>query len=140
MSYSDWFEKHAKKHAKIMEKLKSKSDDEIIEYFRYENMQKNEPDFCPLYKQSKRCHEMKDLNCYLCACSNFKFNDEGFKKVDDKTLKSYCSIDSKDGSIFVGKDALHQDCSNCTVPHKKSFIKKVFKRDWLEIMKEVREG
>ena len=139
MSYASWFEEHAKKHAKIMQKLENRSDDEVIEYFLYENMVKNEPDFCPLYAKSKKCHEMEELNCYLCACSNFRFDDGGFENIDGKSLKSYCSIDSKDGKQFVGKDAVHQDCSKCTVPHKKSFIKKVFKRDWLEIMKEVRE-
>ena len=138
--YGDWFEKHAKKHAVIVEKLKERSDYEIIEYFEYENMLKNEPDFCPLYEKSKKCHEMENLNCYLCACSNFRFSDAGFKKIGEKSLKSYCSIDSKDGKVFEGKDAIHQNCSGCQVPHKKAFIKKVFKRDWLEIMKEVREG
>jgi len=138
MSYASWFEKHAQKHAQIVEKLKDKSDDEVIEYFIYENMVKNEPDFCPLYAKNKKCHDMKELNCYLCACSNFRFDDSGFKKQNEKSLKSYCSIESKDGKVFEGKDAIHQDCSSCVVPHKKTFIKKVFKRNWLEIMQEVR--
>ncbi len=139
MSYASWFEEHAKKHAKIMKKLESRSDDEVIEYFLYKNMVQNEPDFCPLYSKGKKCHDMDELNCYLCACSNFRFDDRGFEEIDGKSLKSYCSIDSKDGRQFRGKDAVHQDCSKCTVPHKKSFIKKGFKRDWLLIMKEVRE-
>ncbi len=139
MSYINWFEKHALKHEKIMKKLKSLSDDEVIEYFLYENMVKNEPDFCPLYEQNRKCHDMKELNCYLCACSNFRFKDSGFKQIKEKSLKSYCSINSKDGAVFEGKEAIHQDCSGCMVPHKKAFIKKVFKRDWREIMKEVSE-
>jgi hypothetical protein len=137
MSYDSWFKEHAKKHAKIMKKLKNRSDDEVIKYFLYENMVQNEPDFCPLYIKDKKCHDMEELNCYLCACSNFRFDDGGFKDVDGKILKSYCSIDSKDGRQFASKDVIHQDCSRCIVPHKKSFIKRVFKRDWLEVMKEV---
>ena len=132
--YGDWFEGHAKKHADIVAKLKNRSDDEIIEYFEYENMRKNEPDFCPLYVKNKKCHDMENLNCYLCACSNFRFSDVGFREVDGKSLKSYCSIESKDGRVFEGKEAIHQDCSSCRVPHRKTFIKKVFKREWKEIM------
>jgi len=113
--YGDWFEGHAKKHADIVAKLKNRSDDEIIEYFEYENMRKNEPDFCP-YAKNKKCHDMENLNCYLCACSNFRFNDVGFREVDGKNLKSYCSIESKDGRVFEGKEAIHQDCSSCIVP------------------------
>ena len=55
----------------------NKNNEAIIEYFKYDNMKKNEPDFCPLYNLNKKCHEMEDLNCYLCACSYFRFNDKG---------------------------------------------------------------
>ncbi len=128
---------HAKKHNEIMKKLLDYSDEEVIEYFRYENMQKSEPDFCPLYAKNKKCHDLAELNCYFCGCNNFRFNDDGFEQINDKTLKSYCGIDSKDGSVFEGKDALHQNCSACTVPHHEFYIKKNFKRDWLAIMANV---
>jgi hypothetical protein len=61
MSYKDWFLKHGKKHQAIMSKLAHLSDDEVLRYFRFDNMVKNEPDFCPLYKENKQCHEMEDL-------------------------------------------------------------------------------
>lgn len=137
MAYQDWFDKHGNKHAKIMEKLKDKSDDEVIEYFRFENMVKEEPEFCPLYKDNKKCHDYEELNCYLCACPNFRFDDKGFRKQDEKTLYSYCSIDSKDGAQFLGEDYIHQNCAGCLVPHKQRYIKKHFSRDWFDIMKEV---
>lgn len=66
---------------KCNEKLEGNTKQEIIEYFRFENMVKNEPDFCPLYKDNKKCHDMEDLNCYLCACPHFRFDDNGFKKI-----------------------------------------------------------
>ena len=137
MGYSEWFEAHGQKHAAIMAKLTHLSDEEIIAYFRFENMVEKEPDFCPLYKENKKCHDMQELNCYLCACPNFRFDDKGFKEVNGKSLKSYCAIDSKDGAVFEGEDALHQNCSSCTVPHHEAYIQKVFQRDWFEIMKEV---
>ncbi len=139
MTYNEWFEKHATRHQNIMEKLKDLSDEEVIKYFRFDNMVKNEPDFCPLYKENKKCHDYEKLNCYLCACPNFRFKDEGFKKVEDKTLYSYCNIDSKDGAQYEGEDYIHQNCAGCLVPHKEAYIKKHFSRDWKEIMKDVRK-
>ena len=137
MSYVSWFQAHGEKHKAIMAKLTHLSDDEVIAYFRFENMVEKEPDFCPLYKDNKKCHEMEDLNCYLCACPNFRFDDDGFKKVEEKTLYSTCSIDSKDGAQYISNDAIHQNCSECLVPHHETYIKKIFSRNWFDIMKKV---
>ena len=137
MSYINWFQTHGEKHKAIMDKLTQLSVDEVIAYFRFENMVEKEPDFCLLYKEHKKCHDMEDLNCYLCACPNFRFNDNGVEEVEEKTLYSTCNIDSKDGSQFISDDAIHQDCSGCLVPHHEAYIKKVFDRDWFKIMKEV---
>lgn len=135
MSYKEWFNAHANKHKKVVEKLRHLSDEEVIGYFRYDNMVRNESDFCPLYLEGKKCHDMEDLNCYLCACPNFRFDDEGMKIVEEKTLFSCCSVNSKDGDQFVLEEAIHQDCSECTIPHKEAYIREHFSRDWLEIMK-----
>ena len=139
MTYNEWFLKQGQLHANVIKKINHKSVDEIIEYFRFENMVKNEPDFCPLYKENKKCHDYEDLNCYLCACPNFRFKDDGFEKIDDKTLFSKCNINSKDGGQYIGEDYIHQNCSGCIVPHKEKYIKKHFSKDWFEIMKDVRD-
>ena len=132
MGYKEWFLNHGKKHKEIVDKLKDLSDDEVIEYFCWENMVKKELDFCPLYKDNKKCHDMKELNCYLCACSNFRFDDEALE------VKSHCNINSKDGKQLKTKSGvIHQDCSGCLVPHDKKFIKKHFSRDWFEVMERV---
>lgn len=138
MTYSQWFEMQGNLHAKVMEKLKGKTQDEIVKYFRFDNMVKNEPDFCPLYKDNKKCHDYEDLNCYLCACPNFRFKEEGFDKVDGKTVYSSCSINSKKGGQFVGEDYIHHDCSACVIPHKDRYIKKNYSENWFEIMKDVK--
>ena len=138
MTYEEWFLNQAKLHETIMKKLENRTADEIVEYFKYENMKINEPDFCPLYTLNKKCHEMENLNCYLCACPYFRFNDKGLKKQDNKILYSYCSIDSKNGSKFESENFIHHDCSNCTIPHKEKFIKKNFNKNWFEIMKDCR--
>ena len=44
MSYKNWFDNHAKKHQNIINKLSGTSIDEIIEYFRFENMVLHEKD------------------------------------------------------------------------------------------------
>ena len=138
MSYSSWFDAHATKHKKIVDKLVAcgKSEDEIIDYFDFDNMVEHENDFCPLYKDNKKCHDMDELNCYLCACPNFRFNDDGIKKVDDKTQYSFCGINSKYGKQGVYGDKIHQDCSGCLIPHGKFYIKKYFDLDWKKIMQK----
>ena len=129
MSYISWINQHKIKHKKLVEKLSHLSDDEIIDYFDFENMVKNEIDFCPLYKENKKCHDIQELNSYLCACPNFRLSE----------TKSTCNINSKDGGSIVSKKNgfIHQDCSKCSVPHKKDYVKKIFNRDWSFIMKNV---
>lgn len=128
MGYKEWFESHAQKHKALVEKLSHLSDDELIEYFDFDNMVQNEPDFCILYKENKKCHDIDELNCYFCACPNFRLANE----------KSFCAIDSKDGGSIESPDGfVHQDCSKCSVPHKTKYIKSKFDRDWLNVMKDV---
>ena len=125
MSYSRWFQTHGEKHKAIMDKLTELSHEEVIDYFSFENMVKEEPDFCPLYKDNKKCHDIEDLNCYLCACPNFRVGE----------LKSSCAINSKYGDNIVAKDGyIHQDCSACVVPHSTIYTKKVFDKNWQKIM------
>ncbi len=138
MSYSKWFTAHGNKHKAIMKKLTTLNDDEVIAYFRFENMVKKEPDFCPLYKENKKCHDIELLNCYLCACPNFRFDDKGITKKEDKIIYSICHIDSKDGDIFQSNNAIHQNCSKCLIPHQETYIKKYFSREWFKIMKAVK--
>lgn len=137
MSYKKWFDAHAAKHALIMAKLTHLNDEEVIKYFRFENMAANEKEFCPLYAENKKCHDMEELNCYLCGCPNFRFNDEGFAIEEEKTLFSTCSIESPDGDRYVNESAIHQNCAGCIIPHRESYIRKLYKRDWLKIMQKV---
>lgn len=126
MSYLSWFKNHAKKHQEIVKKV---AKDELVEYFKWENISKTDVGFCPLFAQNKKCHDMEELNCYLCACPNFRFDDSA------KELKSWCNIDSKDGAVIEHNGVKHQDCSGCRVPHELGYINKHFDTDWLKIMK-----
>ena len=98
----------------------------------------SEPDFCPLYKTQTKCHDIKELNCYLCACPNFRFTDIA-KKIDNKNIYSYCSINSLEGKVFEDANNIHQDCSKCSIPHKESYVKKKFDISWGTIMKKCKE-
>lgn len=137
MSYTNWFDAHAQKHKAILTKLLAKNynKEKIIAYFDFDNMVKNEPDFCPLYADNKKCHDMKSLNCYLCACPNFRFNDAGIQKIEENTQYSVCNIESKDGNQGLYGDKIHQDCSQCGVPHHLSYVEKHFDIDWKKTMK-----
>ena len=138
MGYSEWMQKHAKKHKQIVEKLlrEGYTQEAIIEYFDFENMKEKEIDFCPLYAKKKKCHDVESLNCYLCACPNFRFSDKGIKKIEEKTQFSYCAIESKDGRQGVYGEKIHQDCSKCQVPHTKEYVTKHFDLDWQKIMQD----
>lgn len=136
MTYIEWFDAHGNKHAKVMEKLSNLSTDEVIVYFRYENMVIHENDFCPLYATNTKCHETDTLNCYLCACPHFRFNDIGLDLVENHTRYSICSIESPAGDRYVYEGAIHQNCSGCLIPHDECYIAKVFNRDWFSMMKK----
>ena len=138
MTYQEWFENHANKHKQIVSKLITKNftKEQIIEYFDFENMVKQEKDFCLLYADNKKCHDMESLNCYLCACPNFRFDDKGIKKVGENTQYSFCDIESKDGSQGIYGEVIHQDCSKCGVPHHKNYVEKHFDLDWKVAMKK----
>lgn len=137
MGYQSWFREHGEKHREIVDRLKAKglSPEQIIAYFDFENMVQKESGFCPLYAENKKCHEMEKLNCYLCACPYFRFNDQGILKKDQKNVISNCGIDSKQGKEYHHKDEIHQDCSDCLIPHKVKFVQKWFDTDWFVIMK-----
>lgn len=135
MTYLNWFRSHAQKHHRLVQKLLHRGLDKeaIIDYFDFDNMAENEPDFCELYKTRTKCHDMESLNCYLCACPNFRFNDNA-EPCDGITTYSHCAIDSKEGAVFEHDNSRHQDCSGCTVPHHKAYICNHFNLNWLKIM------
>jgi len=121
MTYKYWLETFTYKRKKILEKLKNSSKEDMVKYFIFEHMVEKEPDFCILYKEKKKCHDIEYLNCLFCACPYFVFNDEGLKMSNTILVKSKCSINSLHASKFVHDGVEHLDCSTCRVPHTKKF-------------------
>lgn len=121
MTYSNWLEEFKIKRQNIEVKLISLnlSKEQVISYFNYDNMVKQEPNFCLLYHDGKKCHNTENLNCYLCACPFFQFFE-----VPKSNIHSVCSIKSKFKEDFEYLGVTHCDCSNCLVPHKTGTINK----------------
>lgn len=130
MTYDEWRTQHAMAKAEIVNKNNLCDVDEIVEYFKFENMVKKEPNFCPLYKDNIKCHDTDELNCYYCGCPYFKIN-ENPKQKGKTTIASTCIIDSKfKAEYYENPDEnnvvkIHCDCSNCFIPHKNRFVKKM---------------
>ncbi len=136
MTYKEWLDETARKHRRIVDALDGASVEEIVDFFEYEHMRRHHADYCPLYAQGKKCHEMEDLNCYFCGCPYFRFCDEGIDVIDGKKRYSLCAIDAKEGKRFETEEAIHQDCSECILPHRRAFVRKHFDRDWKRAMRE----
>jgi len=138
MSYFEWFEDHAQKHRTLVQKLCAQglTQKEIIDYFMFENMLEKEPEFCLLYANKQKCHNVSYLNCYLCACPHFRFCDEGLSEEEGVVIKSMCAVNAKRRALFVHENIGHLDCSRCTIPHTKAFIEKHFDMNWKVCMKE----
>ncbi len=119
MTYTEWSTDHKLKRAKVQRQLEGwgLSQEEVIDYFDYDNMAKNQPKFCGLYKTKARCHTVDKLNCYQCGCPYFKYTDSPTPNLQGKKRFSSCSINSKFSKAFELDGNIHCDCTGCTIPH-----------------------
>jgi Zn-finger protein len=85
----------------------------ILEKFSYENRKKENPEDCPCYAASP-CHDITDLNCFLCYCPWY----------ENKKAEGGCEIGNPLGKGKWFEREGHPisnkvwDCSNCEYPHK----------------------
>jgi len=113
----------------VVRKLLNKgmSEEEILEYFLYPNISKQEPDFCILYGCGEVCHSLPKgkLNCFGCYCPYFEmvvWND------GEKDITGRCAMGSEYMTIFSTATGDHLlDCSNCWFPHEEAEVKKSLK-------------
>lgn len=138
MSYESWYIRHGNKHRVIVDRLieLGYTKEGIIAYFDFDSMVVNEPDFCVLYAQPKKCHSIEKLSCFLCACPLFRFNDNGFEMRGGHQVRSYCEVTSKYGSQHLFGDVIHQDCTNCVLPHSAKYVHSHFDANWFSIMRD----
>ena len=89
----------------------------IIKQTSFKIRSQNYPEECPFYSQEQSCHpEIKDLNCFLCACPNY---------ISER-LEGGCKINSKFGRIHKHENlpaGKIWDCSSCTINHSPKEIK-----------------
>lgn len=127
MTYNEWITEHDKNLKNILVKLDGSSTDDIVNYFRYENMVINEPDFCPLYRAKTKCHNTDNLNCFYCGCPFFESSDDKpFEIRDSKKVMSRCVVNSRFAQDFIHEDIIQCDCSNCMIPHTDNIVKQHF--------------
>jgi len=89
----------------------------IIDEFDFENRKSKNPNECPCYKD-KKCHEIENLNCFLCYCPEYDNNKE----------EGGCKIGSNKGKWFVSENKKIWDCGDCNYPHKKEIFEKYLKK------------
>lgn len=87
----------------------------LIKKFNFDVRKKTHPEECICYQQNKPCHNIDNLNCIFCFCSNYDLSvKEGRCKIDSPSAKY---IDNHDGKIL--------DCSDCDWPHKPENVKNI---------------
>ena len=119
----EWQKEFDKKRRDLIKKYNLKTVKDVIEFFRYSNLRNREPDFCPLFKEGAKCHDLLDneLICFFCACPYFDYS------LWDEENKIYgrCIINSKYG---FRNEYGYWDCSKCLLPHREKFVKFYLKK------------
>jgi len=135
MTYESWLEENNNKIKEILSRASLDTPAEIARYFKYENMVEKEPNFCPLYKDRIKCHDVADLNCYFCGCPYFRIMSSTELKDENKNMiVSMCVIDSKyKDKYYEDPDEnniikLHCDCSKCYLPHKTTYVERMLNK------------
>lgn len=96
----------------------------IIEESSFRVRSKKYPLECPYYQadpvtgeQAHPCHpEVKELNCFLCACSEYKSSES----------IGGCNINSNKGFFYMNRNLPFGkiwDCSKCPVPHSPEYVR-----------------
>ncbi|OGJ16329.1 hypothetical protein A3K74_01910 [Candidatus Pacearchaeota archaeon RBG_13_33_26] len=91
--------------------------DELIKEWNFENRKSN-ADECICYQQGKKCHDIKNLNCFFCYCPNY----------DTSVKEGRCFINSPKAKYIDNHNGKILDCSDCDFPHKPENIKKLLTR------------
>jgi len=88
----------------------------VISEFRYDNRSVSHPEKCICYREGLPCHDMENLNCFLCYCPYY----------DTEKEEGGCLRDSPDGkwhdSEKLPKGRIW-DCSDCDYPHREETVR-----------------
>jgi len=128
-----WSQKHIQT---ILQELKQadiqltpENIEKIIQQTNYSTRSQNHPTACPVYlPNSKPCHEdIKQLNCFLCACPNYT-----------SQLPCACKIDSTNGTYYQNPNIPGGevwDCNRCITPHTQEFLRTYLENNMEQLKK-----
>ena len=118
---------------------------QIIEATSFRRRSVREPEECPCYENGKPCHpEVKDLNCFLCACPDYLQIPQGLSGQDlesqrildslnqNQKLQGGCEINCELGKWYKNHNLQKGkiwDCSDCAVPHFPSYVQDYLKKN-----------
>ena len=128
---------------------------QLIEATSFRRRSVREPEACPCYEKGKPCHpEVKDLNCFLCACPDYLQIPQGLSGPDLESQRILDSLNQnekieggcatlnnkgkwyKDKNLPLGKI---WDCSDCTIPHSPIYTENYLRKN-MDKLKEISEG
>ena len=120
-----WEEHHKKEILKELKQagieLTIQNIPRIINETSFKVRSKKYPEKCPYYKHSYSCHpEIKDLNCFLCACPQYISESE----------QGGCKIDNINGKWQYHNHLPKRrvwDCSDCKAYHHPKEVEKYLK-------------
>ena len=92
----------------------AKDSDSLIDTFEYDRLKTLDHSFCPLFEIGVKCHNLKYLNCYFCACPHYIVKDSTY----------LCRINSRFAK-YIGEIL---DCSECKLPHRRGFVRTMLKK------------
>ena len=95
------------------------SEDEIPDFFLYDNLRSAYPDFCPLFAENKLCHtgvEREKFCCLLCACPFYDY------AVWDEENKIFGAC-KRNSPLGHRTELGYWDCSACAFVHDIRWVK-----------------
>lgn len=105
----------------------------IIKETSFEIRSQKHPNECPYYEKRTSCHNIEDLNCFLCICPEYSSDkDEGGCKLNHQSGKWHSPYPySQSRRVW--------DCSDCPFPHFPTYVEQYLRKN-LEELKRMREG
>jgi len=98
--------------------LKLENVHAIVKFMSFAERSKREPvseDDRICYQSEKQCHNIPNLNCFVCACPNYESEDE----------VGGCRLASSKGKYIkttITSDRMIWDCSDCGYGHSPNYV------------------
>ena len=135
MTYKEWFDAHGAKHQKIMKNWMASPMKRSLPISVLRTWWRKNPSSVHFTKKIKNATRWKSSTVTSAPVPTSDSMTGVCIEKEGRTYYSDCNIHAREGKAFVSESAVHQDCSACLLPHKESFVRKVFTRNWFGIMR-----